>query len=127
MLDPDIPGEGADRARHRAAEPNQQRAVIAATFRAYFNKGRGIGDAAVLSDIGAANERDRDATLTRLRSDEAVDRVRALAASASRSGVTGVPSCVRDRHLLFSGAQPSETMAVARVPAARHPAIALAI
>jgi hypothetical protein len=34
MLDPDMPGEGADRPRHRAAEPNQQRAVIAATFRA---------------------------------------------------------------------------------------------
>jgi predicted DsbA family dithiol-disulfide isomerase len=117
----------AHRLARFAAEQDRQRAVIEATFRAYFNEGRDIGDAVVLAEIGAANGMDRDATLARLRSDEAVDEVRAQAASASRAGITGVPFFVLNRHFLFSGAQPAETIADALVAAARHPAIAQAI
>lgn len=116
----------AHRLARFAAEQDRQRAVIEATFRAYFNEGRDIGDAAVLAEIGAANGMDHDSTLARLRSGEAVDEVRAQAASASRAGITGVPSFVLNRHFLFSGAQPAETIADALVSAARHPAIAAA-
>lgn len=116
----------AHRLARFAAEQGLQRTAIEATFRAYFNEGRDIGDAAVLAQIGAANGMDHDATLARLRSDEAADEVRAQAASASRAGITGVPSFVLNRHFLFSGAQPAETIADALVSAARHPAIAAA-
>lgn len=109
-----------------AAEAGVQRDVVEAIFRAYFNEGRDIGDVAVLAGIGAAQGMDRETTLVRLRSDEAVDAVRAQAASASRAGITGVPSFVLNRHFLFSGAQPAETIADALVSAARHPAIAAA-
>ncbi|WP_439577804.1 DsbA family oxidoreductase [Elioraea sp.] len=109
-----------------AAEEGRQREVVEAIFRAYFNEGHDIGDLAVLAGIGGACGMDRNATLARLRSNEAVAEVRAQAASASRAGITGVPSFVLNRHLLFSGAQPAETIADALTSAARHPAIAAA-
>ncbi len=116
----------AHRLARFAAEQDRQRPVIEAMFRAYFNEGRDIGDVTVLAELGAAQGMDHDATLARLGSDEAAEEVRAQAASASRAGITGVPSFVLNRHFLFSGAQPAETIADALLSAARHPAIAAA-
>ncbi|TQF82222.1 DsbA family oxidoreductase [Elioraea sp. Yellowstone] len=116
----------AHRLARFAAEQDRQRAVVEAIFRAYFNEGRDIGDVAVLAELAAAQGLDHGTTLARLRSDEAVAEVRAQAASASRAGITGVPSFVLNRHFLFSGAQPAETIADALIAAARHPAIAQA-
>lgn len=116
----------AHRLARFAAQAGCQREVVEAVFRAYFNEGRDIGDVAVLADLAAAAGMDREATLARLRSGEAAAEVRAQAASASRAGITGVPSYVLNRHLLFSGAQPAEVMADALAAAARHPAIAAA-
>lgn len=114
----------AHRLARFAAEAGRQRDVVEAIFRAYFNEGRDIGDITVLADLADANGMAREATLARLRSQEAVAEVRAQAASASRAGITGVPSFVLNRHFLFSGAQPPETIADALASAARHPAIA---
>lgn len=116
----------AHRLSRFAAEAGRQREVVEAIFRAYFNEGRDIGDIAVLAEIADANGMDGAAILSRLRSDEGVAEVRAQAASASRAGINGVPSFVLNRHLLFSGAQPTEVMADALAAAARHPAIAAA-
>jgi predicted DsbA family dithiol-disulfide isomerase len=116
----------AHRLARFAAEQDRQRAVVEAIFRAYFNEGRDIGDVVVLAELGAAQGLDRETTLARLRSDEAVAEVRAQAASARRAGITGVPSFVLNRHFLFSGARPAETIADALIAAARHPAIAQA-
>ncbi|GIX10615.1 DsbA family oxidoreductase [Elioraea sp.] len=116
----------AHRLARFAAEQDRQRAVVEAIFCAYFNEGCDIGDVVVLAELGAAQGLDRETTLARLRSDEAVAEVRAQAASARRAGITGVPSFVLNRHFLFSGAQPAETIADALIAAARHPAIAQA-
>lgn len=116
----------AHRLARFAAEAGCQRDVVEAIFRAYFKEGRDIGDVTALADLAGANGMDRAATLARLSSDEAAEEVRAQAASASRAGITGVPSFVLNRHFLFSGAQPAETIADALLAAARHPAITAA-
>lgn len=116
----------AHRLARFAGERDRQRDVVEAIFRAHCNEGRDIGEAAVPAGIGAAQGTDHDTTLARLHSDESADEVRAQAASASRAGVTGVPSFVLNRHFPFSGALPAETIADALVSAARHPAIAQA-
>ncbi|WP_291298576.1 DsbA family oxidoreductase [Elioraea sp.] len=113
----------AHRLSRFAAEAGLQYPVMEGVFRAYFQQGRDIGDIVVLADIAAAEGMDREAVAARLASDEAVDAVRAEAAAASRSGISGVPTFVLNRHVIFSGAQAPETIAEALRTAARHPAI----
>lgn len=113
----------AHRLSRFAAEAGVQRAVMEAIFRAYFQEGRDIGDTAVLADIAAAAGMDRGAVAERLAGDEGRDAVTAEAMAASRAGISGVPTFVLNRHVLFSGAQAPETIAEALATAARHPAI----
>jgi predicted DsbA family dithiol-disulfide isomerase len=113
----------AHRLSRFAAEAGVQRPVMEAIFRAYFQEGRDIGDVSVLADIGAAAGMDRGTVAGRLAGDEARDQVTAEAMAASRAGISGVPTFVLNRHVLFSGAQAPETIAEALRTAARHPAI----
>lgn len=106
-----------------AAEAGVQRPVMEAIFRAYFEEGRDIGDAATLAAIAADAGMDGAAVAARLAAGEARDDVRAEAAAAARAGISGVPTFVLNRHVLFSGAQAPETIAEALRTAARHPAI----
>jgi predicted DsbA family dithiol-disulfide isomerase len=96
-----------------AAPSGRQHAVMEAVFRAYFHERRDIGDCAVLAEIGAAEGLDPE-TLAAFREGEAA-RAEVLAEDhALRSaGLSGVPSFVLDRHLLFSGAIPADQMAEA--------------
>ncbi len=113
----------AHRLSRFAAEAGCQREVMEAIFRAYFEQGRDIGDVATLAAIAAEAGMDGAAVASRLASYEGRDEVQAEAAAASRAGISGVPTFVLNRHVLFSGAQAPETIAEALRTAARHPAI----
>lgn len=113
----------AHRLSRFAAGQAVQRQVMEALFRAYFSQGRDIGDIGTLAAIAAEAGMDGADVAARLAGDEARDDVRGEAAAASRAGISGVPTFVLNRHVLFSGAQPAATMAEALRTAARHPAI----
>jgi predicted DsbA family dithiol-disulfide isomerase len=113
----------AHRLSRLAAEAGVQAAVMEAMFRAYFQEGRDIGDLATLAAIAAEAGMDGAEVAARLAGDEGRDDVLAEAAGASRAGISGVPTFVLNRHVLFSGAQAPETIAEALRTAARHPAI----
>ncbi|MGG5807935.1 DsbA family oxidoreductase [Falsiroseomonas sp. CW058] len=94
----------------RAAEAaGVQHAVAEALFRAYFQQGRDIGDAATLDEVAAGAGLPGMAAM--LAGDEGRDAVLAEDMAARRGGITGVPSFLMDRHLLFSGAMPGPRMA----------------
>ena len=96
----------------RAAEQAEvQEAVVDALFRAYFQQGRDIGDAAVLDEIAAVAGLPGMAAM--LAGDDHRDAVLAEDMAARRGGISGVPSFLMDRHLLFSGAMPGPRMAEA--------------
>jgi predicted DsbA family dithiol-disulfide isomerase len=98
----------------RAAEAaGVQDAVVEALFRAYFAEGRDIGDHAVLAEVAGAAGMDAGAVAAMLAGGEGQDAVLAEDAAARRGGISGVPSFLMDRHLLFSGAMPGPRMAEA--------------
>jgi predicted DsbA family dithiol-disulfide isomerase len=90
-----------------------QDAVVEALFRAYFIEGSDIGDHTVLTDRAAAAGMDRDSVLAALARDDGREEVLTEDASARAAGLNGVPTFVMERHVLFSGAVPAETMAEA--------------
>lgn len=96
----------------RLAEPSGlQHALMEAIFRAYFHEGRDIGDRAVLAGIGRGAGLD-DATLDAFAEGHAArHEVMAEEEGYRRAGISGVPSFVLDRYLLWSGAMPAEQMA----------------
>lgn len=98
----------------RAAEAaGVQDAVVEALFRAYFAEGADIGDHAVLAERAGAAGLDAAAIAAMLAGGEGRDAVLAEDAAARRAGISGVPSFLMDRHLLFSGAMPGPRMAEA--------------
>jgi predicted DsbA family dithiol-disulfide isomerase len=113
----------AHRLSRFAAEAGLQREVMEAMFRSYFQEGRDIGDIATLAAIAAEAGMDGADMAARLASDEAREDVWGEAAAASHAGISGVPTFVLNRHILFSGAQPAETIAGTLRQAAQHPAI----
>ncbi len=96
----------------RAAEQDGvQDAVVTGLFRAYFHDGRDIGDAATLDAIAA--EAGLPGMAAMLAGEDHRDAVLAEDMAARRGGISGVPSFLMDRHLLFSGAMPGPRMAEA--------------
>jgi len=96
----------------RAAEAaGIQHAVAEALFRAYFHDGEDIGAAETLDRVAA------DAGLpgmaAMLAGDAHLAEVLAEDEAARQGGISGVPSFLMDRHLLFSGAMPADRMAAA--------------
>jgi predicted DsbA family dithiol-disulfide isomerase len=85
-----------------------QHAVVDALFRAYFQAGRDIGDAATLDEVAAGAGLPGMAAM--LAGEEHRDAVLAEDMAARRGGISGVPSFLMDRHLLFSGAMPAHRM-----------------
>ena len=88
-----------------------QGSLVEALFRTYFVEGRDIGDHAVLADLAASVGMAGDRASTMLASDEGVAEVAALAQSAVRRGVSGVPTFVFQNSRAFSGAQPADFIA----------------
>lgn len=101
----------AHRVIRAAEEAGVQQAVVDALFRAYFQAGRDIGDAATLDEIAEAAGLPGMAAM--LAGDDHRDAVLAEDMAARRGGISGVPSFLMDRHLLFSGAMPAQRMAEA--------------
>jgi len=96
-----------------AEAPGRQHAVVEALFRAYFHDGRDIGDRAVLAGIGAAAGMDPASLAAFAAGDAARREVLAEDEGLRRAGLSGVPSFILERYLLFSGALPAAQMAEA--------------
>jgi predicted DsbA family dithiol-disulfide isomerase len=101
----------AHRVIRAAEQAGVQDAVVSALFRAYFQEGRDIGDPAVLDAVAVGARLPGMAAM--LAGDEHRDAVLAEDMAARRGGISGVPSFLMDRHLLFSGAMPGPRMAEA--------------
>lgn len=101
----------AHRVIRAAEEADVQDAVVDALFRAYFHEGRDIGDFAELDAIAAGAGLPGMAAM--LAGEAHRDAVLAEDMAARRGGISGVPSFLMDRHLLFSGAMPGPRMAEA--------------
>ncbi len=96
----------------RAAEAaGVQQPVVDALFRAYFQEGQDIGDPVTLDAIAAGAGLPGMAAM--LAGEEHRREVLAEDMAARRGGISGVPSFLMDRHLLFSGAMPGPRMAEA--------------
>ena len=98
----------AHRVIRAAEEAGVQHAVVDALFRAYFQAGRDIGDAATLDEI--AQEAGLPGMAAMLAGEDHRDAVLAEDMAARRGGISGVPSFLMDRHLLFRGAMPADRM-----------------
>ncbi|MEQ8659283.1 MAG: DsbA family oxidoreductase [Gammaproteobacteria bacterium] len=105
------------RAAHRlielAGRSGCQDAVVDALFEAYFVAGRDVGDNATLVEIGAAAGLNRDAVETALLGASGDEAIARQEREAHALGVSGVPAFVFNGHLLFSGAQTPQTIALA--------------
>jgi predicted DsbA family dithiol-disulfide isomerase len=88
-----------------------QHAVVERLFRAYFQDGRDIGDLAVLAAEGIAAGMPEEAVAALAAGDAGREEVIAESLGLAGAGISGVPSFLLDRHLLFSGAMPAERMA----------------
>jgi len=96
----------------RLAEPSGlQHAVMEAVFRAYFHSGRDIGDRAVLAEIGRNAGLDVATITAFVEGHAGRHEVMAEDEGYRQAGISGVPSFVLDRYLLWSGAMPAEQMA----------------
>ncbi len=94
-----------------AAMDGVQSAVTEALFQGYFQQGVDIGDTASLARLGAAAGMGAESLAAFAAGDAARHEVLAEDDGYRRAGISGVPSFVLDRHLLFSGAMPPENMA----------------
>ena len=99
----------AHRVIRMAEDHGVQDAVVEALFQAYFQDGRDIGDVATLDAIAVAAGLKGVAAM--LAGAEHRAEVIAEDMTARRGGLSGVPSFLMDRHLLFSGAMPGPRMA----------------
>jgi predicted DsbA family dithiol-disulfide isomerase len=95
----------------RAGQAGRQDAVVEALFAAYFGEGRDIGDPDVLTAVGVACGIAGAAEFLAGQAGRA--DVLAEDAAARAAGLQGVPTFALERHVLFSGAVPAETMAEA--------------
>jgi len=101
----------AHRLMRLAGANGRQRAVAEVIFQAYFQEGPDIGDAATLAELGAAAGMSAESLAAFGAGDAGRHEVLAEDEGYRRAGISGVPSFVLDRHLLYSGAMPPENMA----------------
>jgi predicted DsbA family dithiol-disulfide isomerase len=88
-----------------ASSVGLQDPVVEALFKAYFEDGRDIGDAAVLTEVAAACGMDSELVEELLASDADRDIVLKEAGLAGEMGVQGVPAFVFDGRYIITGAQ----------------------
>ncbi|MFO1236440.1 MAG: DsbA family oxidoreductase [Alphaproteobacteria bacterium] len=90
---------------HWAGSVGVQDAVVEALFRAYFEDGRDIGDAAVLSEIAGQCGMDRELVEELLASEADRELVLSEAGLAGQMGVQGVPAFIFEGKYALVGAQ----------------------
>ncbi len=93
-----------------ASSVGVQDAVVEALFKAYFEQGRDIGDAAVLTEIAADCGMDAELVEELLASDADIDLVMREAGLAGQMGVQGVPAFVLESKYVLVGAQDTEAL-----------------
>lgn len=93
-------------------------AVANAMFSAYFEQGRDIGDATVLTEIASENGLNREVVAAFLSSDDGVQEVRAAEHTVRAQGVRSVPLYEIGGEVI-SGAQPVEQFELALQRAAK--------
>jgi predicted DsbA family dithiol-disulfide isomerase len=96
-----------------AGRAGRQHAVVERLFRAYFQEGEDIGEPAVLARLGAEAGLAEETIAAFAAGEAAREEVVAESRALAEAGITGVPSFLLDRHLVFSGAMPAERMAEA--------------
>ena len=101
----------AHRLMRLAGADGLQRNIAEAIFRAYFQQGADIGDTETLAALGAAAGMSAESLAAFNAGDAGRHEVLAEDEGYRRAGISGVPSFVLDRHLLFSGAMPPEHIA----------------
>ena len=82
--------------------------IVEALFVAYFERGRDIGDQAVLADIAAEAGFARNEAADWLAGEEGLEEVLGEDRSARRLGISGVPCFILDGGYSISGAQEPE-------------------
>lgn len=102
-----------------AAERRRQDEIVDSLFAAYFVHGRDIGDRATLVDMAAEAGLDSEETASFLASDRLAAEIQAEDAAVRQAGLSGVPTFVLERHVLFSGAVPPDAFAEALLKAQR--------
>lgn len=108
-----------------AGESDRQDTTVEALFKAYFTDGRDVGDAHVLVDIGAACGLDRAQVTAALNDDRRRTDIKSEARAFAQASVSGVPTVMLNRYILFSGAQAPEVIASSlRQAAARDEVVA---
>ena len=102
-----------------ATEHGRQDEVVDSLFAAYFVEGRDIGERETLIDIAEGAGIDRGVAADFLDSGRLAREVQEEDQAVRRAGLTGVPTFVLERHVLFSGAVPPDVFAEALVKAQR--------
>lgn len=100
----------AHEAAHWAREAGRFEEMNAAVFRAFFERGEDIGDAAVLASLAAGLGLDGEALRRALESRRFEPAVLADEREAEGLGVSGVPAFVADRKAALSGVQSVESL-----------------
>ena len=109
-----------------ARDKGTQHALANAIAAAYFLEHRLINDDAVLADIAAEHGFTREEALAAIHDEAELAETEAIAQSAARGGIQGVPFFVLANKYALSGAQPQEVfdMALAQVLAEIEPSAA---
>jgi predicted DsbA family dithiol-disulfide isomerase len=93
------------------AGPGIQNKAVDLLFKAYFEDGKDIGDAAVLTDIATSAGMDPDIVTTLLPTDAEEAGVIGEIAQAKQLGISGVPCFIIDQKYAVSGAQTPDILA----------------
>ena len=93
-----------------ASSVGVQDAVVEALFKAYFEQGRDIGDAAVLTSVAADCGMDAELVEELLASDADRELVLREAGLAGQMGVQGVPAFVLEGKYVLVGAQDTDVL-----------------
>jgi predicted DsbA family dithiol-disulfide isomerase len=91
-----------------AAQQGKQDEVVETLFRAYFLKGKNIGDLKTLTHVAGEAGLDQTETEAFLASEKGVVEVKAEEAIGHRLGIRGVPYFVLNGSIAISGAQPPD-------------------
>jgi predicted DsbA family dithiol-disulfide isomerase len=93
------------------AGPGIQNKAVDLLFKAYFEDGKDIGDAAVLTDIAKSAGMDEAIVTTLLPTDAEEAGVIGEIAQAKQLGINGVPCFIIDQKYAVSGAQTPDILA----------------
>ncbi len=93
-----------------AASVGVQDDVVERLFHAYFEQGRDIGDANVLTEIAVEADMDSELVEQLLASDDDRELIERDDALAHKMGISGVPTFIFANKFMLSGAQDAEAL-----------------